>query len=87
MANDGDLVKMENGRWARFQQMPVSAADGTDFQALSILVAVELDETWQARLDGQEIGTPLIDLDPAPASFEKSSGEPVDSLPQVAAFI
>ncbi|HZH04165.1 MAG TPA: hypothetical protein VEY30_10290 [Myxococcaceae bacterium] len=52
MAHAGDLVKMENGRWARYQQMPISTSDGTDFRALSILVAVELDEEWQARLEG-----------------------------------
>jgi len=82
MANDGDLVKMENGRWARFQQMPVSAANGTNFQALSILVAVELDETWQARLEGE--GGQLIDLDPAVNSLEKSSGQPIDAELQAA---
>lgn len=82
MANDGDLVKMENGRWARFQQMPVSAADGTDFQALSILVAVELDEAWQARLEGD--GGQLIDLDPAVGGFEKSSGQPIAAEPRSA---
>ncbi len=84
MANDGDLVKMENGRWARFQQMPVSAADGTDFQTLSILVAVELDEAWQARLRLEEEGGQLIDLDPAIGSLEKSSGDPIAVAPQLA---
>ena len=42
MAYEGELVKLGNGRWARFSQVKV---DGT-VQESSILVAVEL-EGWQ----------------------------------------
>ncbi len=53
MADIGELVKLGDGRWARFQQCEVS---GT---GLSILVAVELDDRTQRLLDAAEFGTPL----------------------------
>jgi hypothetical protein len=56
LADIGELVKLGDGRWARFQQCEVS---GT---GLSILVAVELDERTQRLLDAAEFGSP-IELD------------------------
>lgn len=58
MADIGELVKLGDGRWARYQQLEVS---GT---GLSILVAVELDARTQRLLDAAEFGTAL-DLDEA----------------------
>lgn len=48
MAYEGELVKLNNGRWARFQRCQVSGGDG--YQA-SMLVAVELDARYQQMLD------------------------------------
>lgn len=54
MADIGELVKLGDGRWARYQQCPVSDTGG-----LSILVAVELDERTQRLLDAAEFGSAL----------------------------
>lgn len=53
MAYEGELVKLENGRWARFQRCQVH---GDQFAAerASILVAVELDDEQQALLRAAE---------------------------------
>ena len=56
MADIGELVKLGDGRWARYQQLAVS---GT---GLSILVAVELDDRTQRLLDAAEFRSAL-DLD------------------------
>ena len=56
MADIGELVKLGDGRWARYQQIEVS---GT---GLSILVAVELDDRTQRLLDAAEFRSAL-DLD------------------------
>ena len=61
MADIGELVKLGDGRWARYQQLAVS---GT---GLSILVAVELDDRTQRMLDAAEFGTAL-EMDEARAS-------------------
>jgi hypothetical protein len=53
LADIGELVKLGDGRWARFQQIEVTGA------GLSILVAVELDDRTQRLLDAAEFGTPL----------------------------
>ena len=53
MADIGELVKLGDGRWARYQQIEVS---GT---GLSILVAVELDDRTQRLLDAAEFGSAL----------------------------
>ncbi len=53
MADIGELVKLGDGRWARYQQCAVS---GT---GLSILVAVELDDRTQRLLDAAEFGSAL----------------------------
>ncbi len=50
LADIGELVKLGDGRWARYQQIAVSGA------GLSILVAVELDERTQRLLDAAELG-------------------------------
>ncbi len=49
MAYDGELVKMENGRWARFARCRIHGAEVSD-----ILVAIELDEHFQAMLSAAE---------------------------------
>jgi hypothetical protein len=53
LADIGELVKLGDGRWARYQQLEIS---GT---GLSILVAVELDERTQRLLDAAEFGSAL----------------------------
>lgn len=53
MAYEGELVKLENGRWARFQRCQVHG-DRSAAERASILVAVELDETQQERLHAAE---------------------------------
>ncbi|HTS82980.1 MAG TPA: hypothetical protein VMH40_20450 [Myxococcaceae bacterium] len=52
LADIGELVKLGDGRWARYQQCEVSSTGG-----LSILVAVELDERSQRLLDAAELGS------------------------------
>jgi hypothetical protein len=54
MAYDGELVKMENGRWARFQQCQILNAGHPDHDETQILVAVELDEHYQELLNAAE---------------------------------
>ena len=49
MAYDGELVKMENGRWARYVRCRVNGTQADD-----ILVAVELDDRYQELLDAAE---------------------------------
>ncbi len=51
MAYDGELVKMENGRWARFQRCTIVNAGHPDHDEPSILVAVELEEHFQDKLN------------------------------------
>ena len=55
MADVGELVKLGDGRWARYQQCPV-VADGRP-SGLALLVAVELDERTQRLLDAAEFST------------------------------
>ena len=50
MAYEGELVKMANGRWARFQQLKISNAGHQDSDEMTILVAVELDDANQELL-------------------------------------
>lgn len=53
MAYDGELVKMENGRWARFVR--VSTSHGSPYSPSSqILVAIELEERFQKLLSSAE---------------------------------
>jgi hypothetical protein len=52
MADEGELVKLGNGRWARFRQLPVYAGDVR--AALTMLTAVELDERTQELLEAAE---------------------------------
>jgi hypothetical protein len=54
MAYDGELVKMENGRWARFQRTQICNAGHQDGDEMTILVAVELDEHYQDLLNTAE---------------------------------
>ena len=55
MADVGELVKLGDGRWARYQQVPV-VADGRP-SGLALLVAVELEERTQRLLDAAEFTT------------------------------
>ncbi|MCP3138938.1 hypothetical protein [Pyxidicoccus xibeiensis] len=51
MAYDGELVKMENGRWARFQRCQVYRPGVADAGETMLLIAVELEERYQQLLD------------------------------------
>ncbi len=53
MAVEGQLVKLGNGRWARFRQLPVYAGDVRG--ALTLLTAVELDQHTQELLAAAEV--------------------------------
>ena len=53
MADEGQLVKLGNGRWARFRQLPVYAGDVRG--ALTLLTAVELDQRTQELLEAAEV--------------------------------
>jgi hypothetical protein len=55
MAYEGELVKMANGRWARFTQLKISNAGHQDLDDTSILVAVELDVESQELLKQAEV--------------------------------
>ena len=52
MAQEGELVKLGNGRWARFRQLPVYAGEVP--AALTLLAAVELDQRTQEVLEAAE---------------------------------
>ncbi|SEU14314.1 hypothetical protein [Stigmatella erecta] len=54
MAYDGELVKMQNGRWARFQRCRMFRSDGEEAGETMLLIAVELDERYQGLLDEVE---------------------------------
>ena len=54
MAYDGELVRMENGRWARFQRCNIYNAGHQDLDEMTLLVAVELDEHFQDLLNAAE---------------------------------
>ncbi len=51
MAYDGELVKMANGRWARFQRCQVYRPGVEDAGETMLLIAVELEERYQRLLD------------------------------------
>lgn len=51
MAYDGELVKMENGRWARFQRCEIYRAGEQGAGKTMLLIAVELEDTYQRLLD------------------------------------
>jgi hypothetical protein len=53
MADEGQLVKLGNGRWARYRQLPVYA--GEQRGALTLLAAVELDQHTQEVLEAAEV--------------------------------
>ena len=55
MAFEGELVKMENGRWARFQRCAILNSGHPDHAEPEILVAVELDEGLQAALNAAHV--------------------------------
>lgn len=85
MAYEGELVKMENGRWARFQRCVIANAGHQDADETTLLVAVELDEHYQDLLNAAETsleqyrqrGIPVqIRLDPAGKGKLSLSFEP-----------
>lgn len=85
MAYEGELVKMENGRWARFQRCVIANAGHQDADEHTLLVAVELDEHYQDLLNAAETsleqyrqkGIPVqIRLDPAGKGKLSLSFEP-----------
>jgi hypothetical protein len=51
MAYDGELVKMENGRWARFQRCRVYRPGVEGAGETMLLIAVELEARYQSMLD------------------------------------
>lgn len=78
MADVGELVKLGDGRWARYQQCPV-VTDGR-LGGLAMLVAVELDERTQRLLDAVEFST---GVEPPAVTEERSvpvSRGPADAL-------
>ncbi|MBI3181475.1 MAG: hypothetical protein HYZ28_04975 [Myxococcales bacterium] len=86
MAYDGELVKMENGRWARYQQCTIRNAGHPDGDEMCFLVPVELGEHYQDLLDAAEPSLQAyrargvevhIELDPsAPGKIRLSFGPP-----------
>lgn len=59
MASEGELVRMQNGRWARFQRCAVYDAertrkDGAAEDGAAVLVAVEMGDSYQQLLDAAE---------------------------------
>ena len=78
MADIGELVKLGDGRWARYQQLEVS---GT---GLSILVAVELDERTQRLLDAAEFTT---GVDAPPRRDETGLSLPLESAEALTAAV
>jgi hypothetical protein len=91
MAYEGELVKMENGRWARYQRCTICNAGHQDGDEMTILVAVELSEHYQDLLSAAEDslesyrqrGIPVqVRLDPEEKgklslSFESSEAAPL----------
>jgi hypothetical protein len=54
MANEGQLVRMQNGRWARFQRCALYDSSTSDGEEVGVLVAVELSHSYQQLLDAAE---------------------------------
>ncbi len=54
MAFEGELVRMDNGKWARFQRCVIANAGHQDAGPVAVLVAVELDEHYQDLLNAAE---------------------------------
>jgi hypothetical protein len=57
MASEGELVRMQNGRWARFQRCTVYDLIDSERSAAGlegVLVAVELGDSYQQLLDAAE---------------------------------
>lgn len=78
MAYEGELVKMENGRWARFTQCRISNAGHQERESMSILVAVELDEEAQVLLRAAEDSLEThrrMSMNPEGPQHELTTGE------------
>jgi hypothetical protein len=54
MVSEGELVRMQNGRWARFQRCALYRSETSDQAEVGVLVAVELGESYQQLLDAAE---------------------------------
>ena len=70
MAFEGELVKLSNGRWARFQRCRVT--DAGAYQP-TVLVAVELDAKYQQMLD--EVHGELLESKRAPVRMSLDPNE------------
>jgi hypothetical protein len=82
MADVGELVKLGDGRWARYQHCTVYGQGGAG--GLSLLVAVELDERTQRMLDAAESAW---SLDAEPSSRPALDRLEVGSVPEIAATV
>jgi hypothetical protein len=91
MAYEGELVRMENGRWAQFQRCDIYNRGHQDGDEMSILVAVELGEHFQDLLNAAEAslsayrekGIPIhFRLDPnGKGTWSVSFEPPVEAVP------
>jgi hypothetical protein len=70
MAYEGELVKLGNGRWARFQRCRIHNSGHQESDQTTLLVAVELDDEQQALLRAAEdsIETQVLGFRPMGAS-------------------
>lgn len=71
MPNAGKLVRMENGRWARFERLTVWEQGRPANE--SLWVAVELDEAAQARMNSDEAAILAEEV----ASMPKSTNDKI----------
>jgi len=82
VADVGELVKLGDGRWARYQQCPV-VSDGRP-SGIALLVAVELDERTQRLLDAAEFTT---GVDAPPRRDETGLSLPLESAEALTAAV
>jgi hypothetical protein len=75
MAYDGELVRMENGRWARFQRCRICTAGPRDINDDSLLVAVELSPHYQSMLDAAEDSVESYRLQGIPMELRLAPGD------------
>ena len=70
MAYEGEVVKLQDGRWARFQRLSVTDPAGN---SSALLVAVELEARYQQMLDAAQGG--LRQQEPAPVRMSLTADE------------
>jgi hypothetical protein len=80
MAYHGELVRMENGRWARFQECSIYREGSSELSELPLLVAVELDEHLQDWLNESKDVEAMYRDGAAPVRLERlpAKGSPVE---------